>query len=203
MFQNAKRFSASLVNFQDAADWSFLPDAQFPSGARMKNPAVQAKTAVFRAGMLVATGRPWMNTVELDLDKPPALESETVIHLPSGLLGFERCKKYLLFSNPHEEPFHWLQVIGDPSLTFLVVSPFEVLPGYQPDIPTEDARGLQLEAPEDAFLLNIITLRRGGVSTVNLKGPIVVNRFSLIGKQVVIANAAEYSVQHPLPGEEH
>jgi flagellar assembly factor FliW len=33
---------------------------------------------------------------------------------------------------------------------------------------------------------------------MNLKGPIVVNRFTLIGKQVVIANASQYSLQHPI-----
>jgi flagellar assembly factor FliW len=34
---------------------------------------------------------------------------------------------------------------------------------------------------------------------VNLKGPIIINRNTHIGKQVVIANASDYSVQHPLP----
>ena len=143
-----------------------------------------------------------MNTVEMDLDTPSAQGSETVIHLPSGLLGFETCKKYLLVSNASEEPFHWLKVLDDPALTFLVVSPFEVLPAYRPDIPSDDVRFLELDRPEDAFLLSIVSLRPRGRSTTNLKGPIVVNRFTLIGKQVILANAAEYSVQHPLPEEE-
>lgn len=124
-----------------------------------------------------------------------------MIHLPAGLLGFEKHKKYLLRSRAEEEPFHWFQVLDDPSITFLVVSPFEVLPNYQPDIPAEDVQLLGLECPEDAFLLNIVTLRPNGRSTINLKGPIVVNRFSLVGKQAILTNAAEYSVQHPLPEE--
>jgi flagellar assembly factor FliW len=33
---------------------------------------------------------------------------------------------------------------------------------------------------------------------VNLKGPIVVNRHTLVAKQVVPHNAADYSVRHPL-----
>jgi flagellar assembly factor FliW len=143
-----------------------------------------------------------MNTVEMDLDAPSSLGSETIIHLPAGLLGFEKNKRYLLISNPAEEPFQWFRVIDDPAITFLVVPPFEVLPSYQPDLSAEDVRFLQLEKPEDAFLLNIVSLRPHGRSTVNLKGPIVVNRFSLIGKQVILANASEYSVQHPLPEEE-
>ncbi|HEV8542240.1 MAG TPA: flagellar assembly protein FliW [Verrucomicrobiae bacterium] len=142
-----------------------------------------------------------MNTVEIQAENPFALGSETVIHLPCGLLGFEQFKKYAVQSNYGEEPFYWLQAVDDPALCFLTVSPFEVLPSYEPDIPVEDVRFLGIECPDDVFLLNIITFRRQGRSTVNLKGPIVINRFSLIGKQVVISNAAEYSLQHPLPTE--
>lgn len=142
-----------------------------------------------------------MNTAELETDPKLAVGSETVIHLPSGLLGFEQVKRYVLSSVPGEEPFYWFRDQNDPALAFLVVSPFEVLAEYQPDLPAEDVRYLGLETPEDALLLNIVTLRSRGRSTVNLKGPIVINRFSLLGKQVVLANAADYSVQHPLPAE--
>lgn len=142
-----------------------------------------------------------MNSAELETDTTFAVGSETVIHLPSGLLGFEQVKRYVLSSVPGEEPFYWFRDQNDPSLAFLVVSPFEVYPGYEPDIPTEDVRYLGLETPEDALLLNIVTLRPRGRSTVNLKGPLVINRLSLIGKQVVLANATDYSVQHPLPTE--
>ena len=36
-------------------------------------------------------------------------------------------------------------------------------------------------------------------ATVNLKGPIVLNRRTLVAKQVIPLNAPEYSVAHPLP----
>ena len=58
---------------------------------------------------------------------------------------------------------------------------------------------LGLKNPEDALLLNIVTVQKQGQgATMNLKGPIVINRNTGIGKQVVIANASDYSVQHPL-----
>jgi flagellar assembly factor FliW len=142
-----------------------------------------------------------MNTAELESENTFALGSETVIHLPCGLLGFEAYKKYLVQRNPDEEPFYWIQVVDEPSISFLAVSPFDLPIDYRPNIPPEDVRFLGIECPADVFLLNIVTLRRSGRSTVNLKGPIVINRFSLTGKQVVIANAAEYSVQHPLSTE--
>ncbi len=140
-----------------------------------------------------------MNTIELPECAPQAVASERSVHLPLGLLGFERIKRYALLANPAEAPFLWLQVPGDPSLAFLVVPPFEVLPDYEPDISPEDAAFLELDSPGDALMFNIVTLRANGRATVNLKGPLVLNRHSLRGKQVVLANAADYALQHPLP----
>jgi flagellar assembly factor FliW len=148
--------------------------------------------------MAVAKWPPDMNTLEMEAENSFALASETVIHLPAGLLGFESIKRYLL-TRTEDGPFYWLQAENDSSLSFLVISPFDVEPDYAPDIPNEDVRSLGIECPDDVLLFNIVTLRPNGVSTVNLKGPIVINRFSRIGKQVIIGNSSEYSVQHPLP----
>jgi len=138
-----------------------------------------------------------MNTLEMEAENTSALGSETVVHLPAGLLGFESIKHYLL-TRAEDGPFYWLQAENDTTLSFLVISPFEAMPEYAPDIPNEDVRSLGIECPDDVLLLNVVTLRPNGVSTVNLKGPIVVNRFSRIGKQVIIGNSTTYSVHHPL-----
>jgi len=137
-----------------------------------------------------------MKTLEMEAENAHALGGEMVIHLPAGLLGFETIKRFLLVQA--EEPFFWFKAENDPSLVFCVLSPFQVIPGYAPDIPMEDARALGIECPDDVLLLNIVTLHGDGAATVNLKGPIVINRFSRMGKQVVIRNSCEYSVQHPL-----
>jgi flagellar assembly factor FliW len=89
-------------------------------------------------------------------------------------------------------------MVGNNTLAFLVVSPFEVLPSYQPNISTDDIESLGIRNPEDALLYTIVTLRSEDRTTANLKGPIVINRHTLIGKQVVIVNASEYPVQYPL-----
>lgn len=126
------------------------------------------------------------------------VKRENVIRMPSGLLGFEQIKEYVLLSNPEEAPFLWLQVLGDPGLAFLVISPFVIRPDYRPDVPDEDARTLELQSPQDALVLNIVTLRNGGQATVNLKGPIIVNQRTLVAKQVIPSNAAEYDLRQPL-----
>ena len=121
------------------------------------------------------------------------------VQLPKGLLGFEKITNYVLTSNPDEEPFAWLSVEGDVALAFVVMDPFLAQPEYQPDIPQADVDFLKLSRPEDAMLLSIVTIAENQPPTVNLKGPIVLNRHTRTGKQVIIANAAAYSVQHPLP----
>lgn len=121
------------------------------------------------------------------------------VRLPMGLLGFEQIKEYVLLASPAEAPFAWLQVEDNASLAFIVVDPFLVVPDYKPDLPQADVDFLGLKESTDALLLNIVTVHGPHRATMNLKGPIVVNRRTHIGKQVIIANAAEYSVQHPLP----
>jgi flagellar assembly factor FliW len=121
------------------------------------------------------------------------------IRLPMGLLGFEQVKEFALIANPGEEPFQWLEVKNNPSLAFVVIEPFRVVPDYRPDLPQTDVEFLGISSPGDAQLFNIVTVHGPTRATVNLKGPIVVNRHTGVGKQVVIANAVEYSVQHPLP----
>lgn len=131
--------------------------------------------------------------------EPLPVKSENVIQFPLGLLGFENIKRFALLENEQELPFRWLQVIDQPNLAFLVLPAAEFLPDYNPDVPADDVKFLDISHPEDALVFNIVTLRANGESTVNLKGPIVINRFSLKAKQVVLANAGQYSVQQPLP----
>ena len=128
-------------------------------------------------------------------DQPEGLK----VRLPLGLLGFEQTKEYSLIADPAIEPFLWLQAADDPNLAFLVLSPFEVVPDYQPDLSREDLEFLGLEGPDESLVLSIVTMRRSGGATVNLKGPVVLNRRTRSGKQVIPSNAASFSVQHPLP----
>ena len=122
-----------------------------------------------------------------------------VIRMPVGLLGFEQIREYVLLADPAEEPFLWLQVLNDPKLAFLVVAPLPLIPAYRPELGPEDVRSLGLERAEDASVLSIVTVHGPDEATMNLKGPIIVNRHTLVARQVIPTNAAEFSVQHPLP----
>jgi flagellar assembly factor FliW len=140
-----------------------------------------------------------MNCTETTEPRTLGSSSECPIEMPLGLLGLERFKRFSLVTHPEEEPFLWLQVAGEPDLAFLVMSPFVVLPAYQPEIADEDARFLELQSPDDTLIFAIVTVRSGQDATINLKGPIVLNRRTLRAKQVIPVNASNFQVTYPLP----
>jgi len=139
-----------------------------------------------------------MTTAELTEPTTRQSAARDIIQLPLGLLGFENVKQYVLTANPAEEPFMWFQMMDNSKRAFLVAPPARLVPDYQPDISDDDAAFLGITDPSDAFVLNIVTLRGGDRPTVNLKGPVVINRRTLVGKQVIPNNAAQYSLRHPL-----
>ena len=140
-----------------------------------------------------------MKFAETTEAEPLANERQSAINIPFGLLGFEGVKQYTLLADPQEAPFLWLQMLEDPKASFLVLNPFLVLPDYQPELSDEDVAFLGLQTSEEAAIFNIVTLRGRGSATINLKGPIVINRRTLVAKQIIPINAASYSVQEKLP----
>ncbi|MGD0058524.1 MAG: flagellar assembly protein FliW [Verrucomicrobiia bacterium] len=133
------------------------------------------------------------------ISKATRSRDKTILRFPVGLLGFENLKKFSLVGRPQEEPFLWLEVQDESGIAFLVVPPDRVTVGYQPNLTAADVEFLDLKDPREALLFCIVTLRGNGRPTVNLKGPIVINARTRIGKQVVPNNASEYSTQYSLP----
>ena len=135
-----------------------------------------------------------MKTVEADGSQRLLVKNENIISMPGGLLGFEQFKRYVLLGSPEEEPFLWLQMLDNPSQGFVVVPPIAVVPNYAPDIAQADVDALGIKTPDDAMILNIVTVRNGE-TTVNLKGPIVVNRNTLVAKQCIPTNVAAFALE--------
>src|SRR5262245_42611684 len=132
-----------------------------------------------------------------DFDSPPANE----LLLPHGLIGFGAYKRAELLYLPDHLPFLWMKLRGaTDDLHFIVIEPGGIVPGYQPALFDEDAEALDLRTPAEAMILNIVTLQRQNPveAIVNLIGPIVVNRRTRLGRQLVISNYSRYSAHHPL-----
>ena len=132
-----------------------------------------------------------------DLEAPAA----NSFSLPSGLIGFESYKQAELLYQPDHLPFLWLKLIGPRDVMhFVVIEPGGLVPDYEPELFDEHAMTLDLNSSSEAMILNIVTLQRHTPveATVNLVGPIVINRRTGLSKQVVLANHGRYSVRHAL-----
>ena len=132
-----------------------------------------------------------------DFDNPPSNQLE----LPQGLIGFANYKRAELLYMPDHLPFLWMKLHSPKDdLHFIVIEPGGIIPGYEPEIFDVDAEQLDLRNPAEAMILNIVTLRRQNPveATANLIGPLVVNRRTRIGRQLVISNYSRYSAHHPV-----
>ena len=138
-----------------------------------------------------------MKTVSTDAP-PMAKKPELTLKFPNGILGFDQAKEFTLHAAAPGSPYLWLELASQPGQGFVVVAPASCAPGYAPDISQPDVEFLGLNSADDAFVLNIVTLRANGEATANLRAPLVLNRNTLVGKQCVPANVSTFSIQHPI-----
>jgi flagellar assembly factor FliW len=124
--------------------------------------------------------------------------------LPQGLVGFAEYQRAELLYLPDHLPFLWMKLHGPVDhLHFIVIEPGGIVLDYEPELFEGDAERLGLTSPAEAMILNVVTLGRQNpvVATANLIGPIVVNRRTRIGRQLVISNYSRYSAHHLLSEE--
>lgn len=123
--------------------------------------------------------------------------------LPHGIIGFSDYHRAELLYSPDHLPLLWLRLHGptpDDTVLFVVIEPGSVIADYVPEIFDEDAASLDIADPAEAMVLNIVTLEQQVPldAHVNLIGPLIINRRTRQGRQVVISNYSCYSAHHPL-----
>lgn len=121
------------------------------------------------------------------------------ITFPAGLPGFPHATRFRLVPwHRSDDPFLTMVCCDDPEVSFVVAPPWAVYPDYQFDLDPVTTRRLSLRQPSDALVLCVVTLReRREDATLNLLGPIVVNRLTHEACQVVLLTAG-YDLHAPL-----
>ena len=137
------------------------------------------------------------------LTNPEAVSHSFDIEIPFGLIGLSHLRRFEVTTDSSSEPFVQMKSISDEELHFLAIIPRDVIPNYEIELHDEDVEELGLTDPEDALIYNIATVHstQPQYVTVNLIGPLIVNRRTLIGKQVIIANSKQHSTRHALIDE--
>jgi flagellar assembly factor FliW len=126
---------------------------------------------------------------------PPLIE----LRFPAGIVGFPHHQRGEVFHLADQLPFQWLRLHGPDPLHFVIIDPCGIIPDYAPELFDDDVTALGITDAADALVLNIVTVREhASAATVNLVGPIIINRRTGMARQVVVANHAQYDARHSL-----
>ena len=125
-------------------------------------------------------------------------QEESVLHLPEGMLGFSRLRRFILIEEQDIHPFRWLQCLDDPELAFPVVDPHFLVADYAASIPRRELQKLQVNSFSDVVTLVVAIIPEDGRrASVNLKAPLLINHRNMTGRQVILTESS-YSVRTPV-----
>ncbi len=118
--------------------------------------------------------------------------------LAHPMIGFPKSSRFALRSlGDAYEPFESLTSLDEEGVGFIVVPPGALFDDYVVEIPEDDVARLGLRSSEDVEVLALVTRRAGTSPTVNLMGPIVVNRRTDQAAQLVLQDSP-YGVSVPV-----
>jgi len=109
------------------------------------------------------------------------------------MLGFQDKKRFVILQNKENSPFFWYQSVDDPSLAFVITSPYLFVPDYEVDI--EDVliemswNGNSKNNVLELYV--VVNIPKGSPEkmTANLIGPVLINNKTRQAVQVVMSNS--------------
>ena len=133
------------------------------------------------------------------------IEEENIINMPFGMLGFLDKKRFVILQHKKNSPFFWYQSIDDPSLAFVITSPFLFKPDYEIDM-GDVLREMSWNGDRgknNLELYVVVNIPKGSPDkmTANLIGPILINNKARQAVQMVISNSL-YTHKFPLIRED-
>lgn len=131
------------------------------------------------------------------------ISEQQIFEMPAGMIGFPSLRTYALVPFPDQEaPFYWWQSLESASLCFILLDPSLVYPDYQVRVPSGelDETGLTDASTGAVFVVATVPENPADM-TVNLMGPLVLNRASRKAKQIILTDP-RYTTKHRiLPAE--
>jgi flagellar assembly factor FliW len=127
------------------------------------------------------------------------VDENKVITFPSGLIGFEDCKRFMIMHDEEVEEVKimWLQSVDEPGFALPIVNPLRVCPDYNPVVEDELFKCIG-ESEEEMLVLVTMSVPSDVTKTaVNLKAPLVVNPTTKKACQIIVEND-EYPIRYPI-----
>lgn len=139
-----------------------------------------------------------MKISTINFDKIEIVEDKIIL-FEEGLPAFEDEKQFVIILNEDEDnPFHFLQSINTPELSFVILNPFEIFKDYDILLPEIAISKLKVKNEEDVLIYTMVIIPEDMTKmTTNLLGPIVINQKQKLGKQVILEEN-KYSTKEPI-----
>ncbi len=93
--------------------------------------------------------------------------ADDIIDFPTGLLGLDDCRRWVLLADAHNDALGWLQCTTRPDVALAVVSPRRFVPGYQVRVARSEWESLAAATAADGHVLVIVSKSEGSL-TLNL-----------------------------------
>ena len=122
---------------------------------------------------------------------------EHIITIPAGLFGFEDFTRFALYDSSYK-PFVRLQSLEEVTLSFLLIDPFLVCSEYETNIDDRELSKINITDPSEVLVMTLVTVPGNGQPvTTNLLGPLIINKKTREGMQVIL-NDAEWTTKYNL-----
>ena len=109
------------------------------------------------------------------------------VAFPAGLIGFPQLTRFRLYEPAGAYPFKFLQSTEDEDYSFVCIDIGAIRPEYGLPLTDENIAFLAAEKPEDLLILALVVIPEDIRSmTANLAGPLVINKNTLHGLQLVL-----------------
>jgi len=109
--------------------------------------------------------------------------AEDVFRFAEGLPGLATCRDWVILSEGNAAAVAWLQSVQRPEIGLAVVCPRRFVPGYRLRVARRELEPLELDSPEGALLLAVVT-KTARALALNLRAPVVINLDRRLGRQV-------------------
>lgn len=131
-------------------------------------------------------------------------QQEDVITFPNGIPSFETEHAFLLLPiEGSESSLFCLQSVTTPALSFIMMNPFSLDPGYTPRLQPAERESLGVEQDESLCFYVFCAMKRPiSQSTVNMRCPVALNPDSQKACQVILESDA-YHMHHSLSEFSH
>ncbi|WP_339251375.1 flagellar assembly protein FliW [Sporosarcina sp. FSL W8-0480] len=117
------------------------------------------------------------------------IHQDQLWNFPKGIPGFETEKQFALLPIEGNPNFQVLQSTTTEAVAFIVTNPYTLVEDYTFDIDDPTIELLNIEKPEDIFVLAILTLKQPfETSTINLQAPLIFQLNNKTAKQMILGD---------------